>query len=100
MLTARAKSVITSHFYRLGNPHLVTVTLDRHRPVFSGDPKAGLRHVRDHRSLSEFMRRLYNEGALATGRYVWVLEFQWAAWPHWHIAVDAKSCIGSAPYVH
>lgn len=46
--------------------------------------------VKGQRMISELMRALKERGYLATGRFIYFVEWHKSGWPHFHLLVDSK----------
>lgn len=65
-----------------------TFTID---PLLFASPQVAFEHVRNRRSISEFIRAVYKAGHLISKRYFYTLEWQKRTeMPHWHLLLEAK----------
>ncbi|MCE9545155.1 MAG: hypothetical protein K8T25_06515 [Planctomycetia bacterium] len=65
---------------------MLSLTVDRER---FNCPEAAYLEVGQRRKLGVLMQHLRRAKLLHSPRYFYVLEFQKAGWPHWHLVVDA-----------
>jgi hypothetical protein len=84
----RLRDCLRAELESFRSPYFVTLTINRE--LFPGGPEDAFTWVRDHGSISEFVRDLRRAGHLLDNRYVAVLEFQEDEWPHWHLIFDAE----------
>ncbi len=64
-----------------------TLTID---PTLFASPLQAYQYIREHRCISEFMRKLRQSGHLSSGRYFYVVEWQKKTeMVHFHLLVDS-----------
>lgn len=65
-----------------------TLTVDPE--LFDNDPQACFDHVRERKSIAEWVKALRKAGHLIDKHYFCVIEWQKNGFPHWHILLQAK----------